>query len=94
LCKKFYDIAELASASISATEQLHKRLDDFLAKHKENQQTSTIVTQAVLFGLAPPPMSLNHITLNMNMEVRSLIAVKRKGRPWSTRKKSWIERGP
>ncbi|XP_068492412.1 protein FAR1-RELATED SEQUENCE 2-like [Phaseolus vulgaris] len=94
LCKKFYDIAELASASTSGTEQLHKRLDDFLAKHMDNQQTCTIVTQPVLSGIPPSPMSPNHITLNMNNEVRSPIAVKRKGRPRSTRKKSWTERGP
>ena len=39
VCKKFYDIAELASASTSAAKQLHKRLDDFVAKHKDNHQT-------------------------------------------------------
>jgi len=87
LCKRFYEIAEVACESDNGTRCLFKKLDSIAYDHGLSSFDNPDKGVQLETGNDCPIQ-----TVSSNQCVRSRISVKRKGRPRSTRLKSIVEK--
>jgi len=94
LCKKFYDIVEHAIGENNTTKLLHKHLDTFVLEYGQQRHDKDTIKVNMYGGPEQATPSTPTTIVNINGDVCSPVVVKRKGRPRSTRHKSWSEKAP